>query len=152
MKRMPPKLFEMIVAGFPEERAQLIFDALIHAEERGCQFVNVCLRHDIGFLFSNDRDEADSQLGKWRSLVKCDAIWAPQRRRHLGGADALARVFYFARRPGRSGFGGASLRPGATKKSKRGTASVRASRSSTSTVGFSSPRSSPRHRTDLLRN
>jgi hypothetical protein len=69
-----PKLFEMIVAGFPEERAQLIFDALIHAEERGCQFVNVCLRHDIGFLFSNDRDEADSQLGKWRSLVKCDAI------------------------------------------------------------------------------
>ncbi|MDF3063351.1 MAG: hypothetical protein K0S06_3460 [Microvirga sp.] len=71
---MPPKLFEMIVAGFPEERAQLIFDALIHAEERGCQFVNVCLRHDIGFLFSNDRDEADSQLGKWRSLVKCDAI------------------------------------------------------------------------------
>ena len=49
---MPPKLFEMIVAGFPEERAQLIFDALIHAEERGCQFVNVCLRHDIGFLFS----------------------------------------------------------------------------------------------------
>jgi hypothetical protein len=44
MKHLPEKLFQMIEGGLDDDKAQLIFDALMYAaEERRCRFVNVYL-------------------------------------------------------------------------------------------------------------
>jgi hypothetical protein len=65
MKQLPPRLFEMSQQGANEDEIQLIFDALIYAEENGRRFVNVYQNGEATFLFSNDQMQADQQLRMW---------------------------------------------------------------------------------------
>lgn len=74
MKSMPQKLFDMTEKGVPEADVQFIFDALIHAEEQGSQYVNVYQGAEITFLFTNDRTQADQQLRKFRQHISHPSI------------------------------------------------------------------------------
>ncbi|MCW5691610.1 MAG: hypothetical protein KIT48_04535 [Pseudolabrys sp.] len=74
MKVMPQKLFDMVQQGVSEDEVQIIFDALIHAEEQGKVYVNAYQGDETTFLFTNDGKQADQQLSFFREKVRRPAI------------------------------------------------------------------------------
>jgi len=74
MKTMPQKLFDMVQQGASEEEVQIIFDALMHAEEQEKVYVNAYQGDETTFLFTNDGKQADQQLTIFREKVRRPAI------------------------------------------------------------------------------
>lgn len=68
MRTMPEKLAAMVQAGESEDEVQEIFDYLLNAEDKQLAFVNVYREDEQGFASFATGDEADQQLGKWRSM------------------------------------------------------------------------------------
>ncbi|MGD1038308.1 MAG: hypothetical protein ABR878_14250 [Roseiarcus sp.] len=63
MQKLPPKPFELSRNGIAEDDVQLVYDALTQAEDDRIRFVNAYFFEAVpGFLFTNDRAEADQEL------------------------------------------------------------------------------------------